>query len=159
MSDRLEKIAKQYERSLTRHCQRHGCRVSMKGISSKFPLLDLDKQGAPLSPSENRGDYLFFAEHESVFYAIALELMKGDASSGKVKGQLQASAHAAARLFSPNEPVSLTPVLVHSGSIHKASWKRIRIKFRKANLPVYRKRCGTSMLEILGDAQTRWSSR
>ena len=131
----------------------------MKGISSKFPLLDLDKQGAPLSTSEKRGDYLFFAEHESVFYAIALELMKGNAGPGKVKGQLQASADAAAQLFSPNESVRLTPVLVHGGGTHKASWERIRINFRKKNIPVYRKRCGTSMLAILRDAQTGWSSR
>lgn len=131
----------------------------MTGISSKFLLLDLDEQGAPLSTSEKRGDYLFFTEHESVFYAIALELMKGDAGPGKVKGQLQASARAAERLFSPNESVSLTPVLVHGGGTHRASWKRLRIKFRKTNLPVYRKRCGTFMLTILGEAQTRWSSR
>lgn len=159
MPDRLEEIETQYKQAFTRQCKRHGCSVSMKGINSQFLLLDLDKQGAPLSVSDNRGDYLFFAKHESVFYAIALELMKGDASSGKVKGQLQATAQAAARLFSPNESVSFTPVLVHSGSIHRASWRRIRIRFREANLPVYRKRCGTSMLEILNDAQGRRRAR
>ena len=159
MPDRLDEIANQYEKALVRQCKRIGCNVSMKGISSKFLLLDLDEQGAPLSTSEKRGDYLFFTEHESVFYAIALELMKGGAGPGKVKGQLQASARAAERIFSPHESVSLTPVLVHGGGTHKASWDRIRIKFRKANLPVRRERCGTSMLKILGAAQTRWSSR
>lgn len=65
----------------------------------------------------------------------------------------------AEKLFSRGEAVRFTPVLVHGGGTHKASWERTRINFRKKNIPVYRKRCGTPMRDILAGARKRPAPR
>lgn len=146
-------------RSLATQCRRGNCGISMQGIAAGFLLVDLDKQGSPLDPNtDTRCDYLFFAEHDSRCHAAALEMKSGRARTGTVERQLQAGAQAADALCPRGEAVAFTPVLV-GGTLHKESWRRMKIRFRGTGERVYRAKCGQAMATILDDAQGHRQAR
>jgi len=153
MTDCLAEIEQELDaRSLATQCRRGNCGVSMQGINAGFLLVDLDLPGAPIAPTDTRCDYLFFGEHDSMCNAVALEMKSGRARTGTVERQLQAGAQAADALCPRVEAVVFTPVLV-GGTLHKESWRRMKIRFRGDRERVYRAKCGQPMAAILDDAQ------
>ena len=153
MTDCLAEIEQGLDaRSLATQCRRGNCGISMQGINPGFLLVDLDLPGAPIASTDTRCDYLFFAEHDSRCHAAALEMKSGRARTGTVERQLQAGAQAADALCPRSEAVAFTPVLV-GGTLHKESWRRMKIRFRGTGERVYRAKCGQAMAMILNDAQ------
>ena len=109
---------------------KNGCRVSLDGVPSPRVVVDFDKPGSPLGPSETRCDYLLVAEvkEEGYGWVAPLELKSGRLHADHVVRQLRAGALAAEKLLPDAVQVRFRPVAV--GKVPKAERKRLRSKDR-----------------------------
>lgn len=129
---------------------KNGCRVSLSGAPSPRLVVDFDKPGSPLGPSETRCDYLLVAEvkGEGYGWVVPLELKSGCLRANHVFIQLQAGASAAEKLLPAELQVKFRPV-VAVGSVPKAERNRLKrkggVRFHGRNEAVRLMSCGAAL--------------
>ena len=127
MTSLVNAIAEEFKNAIEtdRTLNKEGCRVPLQDISRSHVVIDLDKEGSPLSSRETRCDFLFVSENLDGSYVYSpLELKKGRLDSGKMVKQLQSGAD-----FLENHPIfsrnaSLVPIAV-SGQHPKAQLRKL----------------------------------
>ena len=132
-----------------------GCKVSLKDAPGPRLIIDFDKPGSPLGPSQTRCDYLFVADGDkSSGWVAPLELKNGRLHANQAVRQLRAGARAAEQLVPSGEQIKFRPVAV-SGSASKAERNRLKgkdggIRFHGCVEPVRLLSCGAPLTEALG---------
>ena len=117
------------KRCIARRIRKKGCSVSLDGAPDPRVIVDFDKPGSPLEPSEQRCDYLFVANAAgSDGWVAPLELKRGRFHTGEFVRQLQAGAKAAEKLVPRSAEVRFRPIAVVGGRMTKEEWNRSRQK-------------------------------
>ena len=154
-------LVRTFRETLDKRClgngrlNKQGCKVSMKDAPSPRLVVDFDKPGSPLGPSQTRCDYLFVADGDkSSGWVAPLELKNGRLHANQAVRQLRAGARAAEQLVPSGEQVKFRPVAV-SGSTSKAERNRLKgkdggIRFHGCVEPVRLLSCGAPLTEALG---------
>jgi len=99
-------------------------------------IVDFDKPGSPLGPSDQRCDYLFVADAaDRDGWVAPLELKRGRFHAGEFVRQLQAGANAAEKLVPRSAKARFRPIAVVGGAMTKEEWsisrqKRNAVRFR-----------------------------
>lgn len=109
--------------------RKSGCSANLNGAPQPRLIIDFDRPGAPIGPSQGRCDYLFVATGEESWDWVApLELKRGDFDASQIVGQLKAGARSAENLIPQNAPVEFRPVAVFGGGIRKAERNALKIR-------------------------------
>lgn len=156
MTGLVDEFAKKYpnaqETSLT--LNKEGCRVPLRNFPCSFVVIDLDKQGSPLSRQENRCDFVFVSENlDGRCIFSPLEFKKGALDASRVVEQLQSGANLLKDhpTFSGN--AKLVPVAV-SGQHSKAQLGKLaktgyQVRFNGKFFKIRNMKCGNSLADTL----------
>ena len=128
MSGLVQRVrAKVDDRCIVARIRTKGCRVSLDGAPAPRVIVDFDKPGSPLGPSDQRCDYLFVADGTDPDGWVApLELKRGQFHTGEFVRQLQAGAAAAEKLVPRSAKVGFRPIAVVGGGMTKEEWNKSR---------------------------------
>jgi len=117
------------DRCVVTRIRKKGCRVSLDSAPASRVIVDFDKAGSPLGPSDRRCDYLFVADVAARDGWVApLELKRGRFHTSECVRQLQAGATAAEKLVPPSAGVRFRPIAVVGGRMTKEEWNKSRQK-------------------------------
>ncbi len=116
-------------RCIATRIRKQGCSVSLDGAPAPRVIVDFDKLGSPLGPSDQRCDYLFVADAaDRDGWVAPLELKRGRFHAGEFVRQLQAGATAAEKLVPRSAKVRFRPIAVVGGGMTKEEWNKSRQK-------------------------------
>ena len=129
MSGLVQRVRERVDaRCVATRIRKEGCRVSLEDAPQPYLIVDFDKPGSPLGPSDERCDYLLVANAADFDgWVVPLELKRGRFDAGGISDQLQAGAGAAERLLPRNFAVEFQPIAVFGGGTTKAE----RLEARK----------------------------
>ncbi len=130
MSGLVQRVrAKVDDRCIATRIRKSGCRLSLAGAPAPRVIVDFDKPGSPLGPSDQRCDYLFVADAtDRDGWVAPLELKSGQFHAGEFVRQLQAGATAAEEWVPRSAKVRFRPIAVVGGGMTKDEWNKSRQK-------------------------------
>ena len=157
MTGLVEEFAEKYQnaKETSRTLNKEGCLVPLKNIPSSYVVIDLDKEGSPLSSRETRCDYLFISENPDGHCIFSpLEFKKGALDAGTVVKQLQSGANLLEDHPICSKSAKLVPVAV-SGQNPKAQLSKLaksnyQIQFNGRLVKISHMKCGNSLAALLG---------
>ncbi|MCY4372482.1 MAG: hypothetical protein OXC31_01840 [Spirochaetaceae bacterium] len=127
------------------------CGASLAEAPHPRVIVDLDETGSPLSPTNVKCDFLFFADPGLI---VPIEVKDSEPNVTKATKQLQAGAKAAEELAPSGVAVTFRAVLVSKSlRTHKRNELRgAAVKFRNQRERVRRLACGDSLTEAIGSS-------
>ncbi len=143
------------DRCIDKQIRKEGCSVALNGVPRDRLIVDFDKPGSPLGPTDVRCDYLLVAEDDSeAGWVVPMELTRGRGSASKFVRQLRAGAVAAEQLVLRNARARFRPVAVYGGGLHKAERLKLqrnhnRVSFHGVRQPVRLLECGMRLANWL----------
>ena len=156
MTGIVNEFAGKYQNAVetSQSLNKEGCRVPLKDILCSYVVIDLDKEGSPLSSQETRCDFLFISERPDGHCIFSpLEFKKGALDASRVVEQLQSGANLLEDHPTCSENAKLAPVAV-SGQNPKAQLSKLakssyQIRFNGRLVKISHMKCGNSLVDIL----------
>lgn len=137
-------------RCMTKSLNKRGCAVDTNGAPVPSRVIDMDHAEAPVKPTAQKCDYLYFAT-DSVgrnLLVTPLELMNTGLNPAKVESQLQAGARTAEGIVRGMAPIRFVPVAVHGRELRRRVFQELhkkRIRFRQVAHRIKTLQCGDSL--------------
>lgn len=139
-------------------CRKPGCSVSFAGFPDERLVVDFDRRGSPLGPSDKRPDFLVIAAPaDDVGWVAPVELKKGSADVSDAAKQLQAGANIAEERVDRRRVANAVfrPVLA-TGKMRREEQrelraKRNRVRFRGEWTGIELLDCGDRLIDAFPD--------
>lgn len=139
-------------------CRKPGCSVSFADFPDERLVVDFDRRGSPLGPSDKRPDFLVIAAPaDNVGWVAPVELKKGSADVSDAAKQLQAGANIAERRVDRRRVANTVfrPVLA-TGKMRRQERGELRakrncVRFRGEWTGIELLHCGDRLIDAFRD--------